>query len=249
MAASHVTGHAASQEAIALLQKVVLNILDDEGFTLPTDECKRSLELANSLAELCRQASSSCCSHAKWLVDKLDKLILNTRKRGSTLISKEKLWNTYHKLRTSTAFEQTWEKFLDKHKLTSEPLLYQHITDKAFELLIRKNVPSESSGRCEQSEEQEKLSFDEENALRYVGGFVIRQLLEKTKDRDIQHVLGELKDEGATTSEGPAQEWVNSIDRGGLTRITTEAFRCFYAIEMCARRHLSTDNPEILGNI
>ena len=71
MATTCVTGHAASAEQIRLLTKIVSSVLDDEGFTLPTEECKRSLELANSLTELCHQALLSCCSHVKWLFDKL----------------------------------------------------------------------------------------------------------------------------------------------------------------------------------
>ena len=31
------------------------------------------------------------------------------------------------------------------------------------------------------------------------------------------------------------------IDRGGLTRISTEAFQLFYSIETCTRRHLTLD--------
>ena len=58
--------------------------------------------------------------------------------------------------------------------MAKEPLLYQHITDKAFELLIKKNVLSESSRVRDQSKEQQKLTIEEENALRYVGGYVIR---------------------------------------------------------------------------
>jgi len=69
MATIHVIGHAASPEPIKLLLNIVSSVLDDEGFTLPTEECKRSLELARFLAELCCQAPPSCCSHAKWLVD------------------------------------------------------------------------------------------------------------------------------------------------------------------------------------
>ena len=137
---------------------------------------------------------------------------------------------------------------MDTHKLAKEPLLYQHVTDKVFELCIKKNLPSETTRVSEESDDQQKLSFEEENALRYVRGYVIWNLMQKTKDSGVRHVLSDLKDDGATW-EGPAQEWVNSIDRGGLTRITTEAFRVFYAIEMCVRRHLSTDNPGILGNI
>ena len=42
-----------------------------------------------------------------------------------------------------------------------------------------------------------------------MGGYVIRNLLQKTKDNGVQHILSDLKDDGVTTSEGPAQEWVN----------------------------------------
>ena len=104
----------------------------------------------------------------KWLFDKLNKLIDNAKKQGSRLINEEKLWSTYHKLHISTLFEQTWENFLDK-----QPLLYQHITDKAIELLIQKNVPSESSIVRKQSKEQQKLTMKRRMLLRYVGGYVI----------------------------------------------------------------------------
>ena len=97
MATTHVIGHAASPELIKLLQNIVSSVLDDEGFNLLTEECKRSLELARFLTELCSQALPSCCSHAK-LVDKLNKLIDSAKMRESKLINEEKLWSTYHKL-------------------------------------------------------------------------------------------------------------------------------------------------------
>jgi len=251
MDSMHATGHAnawPNSDPVSLMEKVITGVLNDDGFTLPTEECKRCLVIATSLAEVCRQRSPNCCKHAKWLVDQLNKLIDKAKKRGSQLLNEEKLWRTYHQFRISDSFEQTWEMFLDNHKLAKEPLVYQHITDQTFELLIKKKVPIPSTR--EGSEDQQKLTFEEENALRYVGGYVIRQLLQKTKDSGVQHVLSDLKDQGVTTSEGPAQEWINAIDRGGLTRITTEAFRLFYAIEMCVRRHLSTDNRAIIeGNI
>ena len=249
MDATHATGFEPNSEPIVLMEKVITGILNDDGFTLPTEECKRCLVMATSLAEVCHQRSPSCCKHAKWLINQLNKLIDKAIKQGSQLLNEEKLWSTYYQLRISNSFEQTWEMFLDNHKLPKEPMLYQHITDQTFEILIKKKVPIPSTSEPE-PEEQQKLTFEEENALRYVGGYVIRQLLQKTKNSGVQHVLNDLKDQGITTSEGPAQEWVNAIDRGGLTKITTEAFRLFYAIEMCVRRHLSTDNPAIMeGNI
>jgi len=35
-------------------------------------------------------------------------------------------------------------------------------------------------------------------------------------------------------------DWVASIDRGGLTRVTTDAYQLFYAIELCTRRYFHT---------
>ena len=114
----------------------MLSVLDDKGFTLPTEECKRGLELASFLSELCHQAPPSSCSHTKLLVDKLNKLFDIAKNKGFRLINEEKLWNTYQKLRISAIFEQELKNFLDKHKLTREHLLHQHIADKAFDLLI-----------------------------------------------------------------------------------------------------------------
>jgi len=69
-----------SSEAISLLQKVISNVLNDDGFSLPTDECKRCLAIANPLKELFQQPSPSCRSHAKRLADQLNKLVDNAKK-------------------------------------------------------------------------------------------------------------------------------------------------------------------------
>ena len=244
------TAHAAADRRdtpICLVESVISGVLTDEGFTLPTEESKLCLQIATSLSEAFSQRSRSCLDHSKWLVEQLSKLIDKAKKRGSHSLNEERLWSTYHQLCSSDTFEEKWERFLVGEKLAKEPLFYQYITDQTFELLIKNKLPTNEQG-CT-SVDQEKLTFEEENAVRYVGGYVIRQLMHKSVDGGVKQVLSELIDTGACTAEGPAQEWVNAIDRGGLTKITTEAYRLFYAIEMCARRHLITDNPKILENI
>jgi len=94
-----------SSEATGLLQKVISSILNDDGFSLPTDECKRCVAIANSLNKLFQQPLPSYRSHAKWLADQLNKLVDNAKKRGSKLINEEKLWSTFHKLCTSVSFQ------------------------------------------------------------------------------------------------------------------------------------------------
>ena len=42
--------------------------------------------------------------------------------------------------------------------------------------------------------------------------------------------------------EGPAQDWVNEVDRGGLTHIADPAFQLFYSIELCMCHYFTSKN-------
>lgn len=227
--------------AIKMFEEVVLSITDDDGFTLPTQQSKLCLEMARSLLELCRHGSPSSQAHANWLVNQLNTVICKAKKRGSELLNEERLWSTYHQLSISSSFQQVWERFLPAEQLPNEPLLYQYITDQVLELLLKSKLAiTDESTPLEHSENH--LTFEEQNAVRYIGGYVIRSLHQKTKDNGVKHVLCELKDEGSM--DGPAQEWVNAIDRGGLTKITSEAYHLFNSIELCVRRQLTISRAD-----
>lgn len=99
--------------------------------------------------------------------------------------------------------------------------MYQHITDQVLELLLKSKLSR--TDQSAQNDPENNLTFEEQNALRYIGGYIIHSLHQKTKDSDVKHVQHELKDEDST--DGPAQEWVYAIDQGGLTKITTKAYR------------------------
>ena len=87
-------------------------------------------------------------------------------------------------------------------------------------------------------EHDEVLTCEEENAVRYVGGYIIHSLKNK-KEKEFTDILKDLSDDDPDgNTEGPAQEWINAVDRGGLTRITTDAYQFFYAVEACIRRYL-----------
>ena len=38
------------------------------------------------------------------------------------------------------------------------------------------------------------------------------------------------------------RQWITSVDRGGLTKVTDEAFQCFCDIEIAIRRYLKVNN-------
>ena len=141
----------------------------------------------------------------------------------------------------------TWKQFLGLCELDKEPMLYQHITDELFEMRIKDVVcPSSDGDVCSEVTTVTCLTFEEANAVRYVGGYVVHSL---KQHEDVFPILEELTDKSPRDSqenedepEGPAMEWIKSIDRGGLTRITTDAYQLFYAIELCTRKYFNTNN-------
>ena len=53
------------------------------------------------------------------------------------------------------------------------PTLYQHITDKVFNHLLKVNCPIKPTAEATQSQ---LLDYNEKNALRYVAGYVTRKI-------------------------------------------------------------------------
>jgi len=139
------------------------------------------------------------------------------------------------------AIQQKWETFL--HCFTIDFInsvynlwFYQHITDEVFESLVKEAVVVPEAGP--EDEYDEVLTYEEENAVCYVGSYVVYSLKSK-EEKELNDILNDLTDNDPDShAEGPAQEWISAIDRGGLTHITTDVYQLFYAVETCIRRYL-----------
>ena len=92
------------------------------------------------------------------------------------------------------------------------------------------------------SSEVKNLNEMEMNALRYAAGYVPRSLFKKFKKsadplkRELQLCLWDLLDD--ENEGGTADDWVDAIDRGGLTRVNEMTFQVFLAMELELRKHL-----------
>lgn len=159
----------AESNPIEMLESVMLSVIDDDGFTLPTQQSKLCLEIACSLLGSFRRRSPNSQMHSNWLVGQLNNVICKAKRRGSDMLNEERLWSTYYQLSISSSFQQVWERFLSAEQLPNEPLLYQYITDKALELLLKSKLPSTDLTTPEDSEDD--LTFEEQNAVRYIGGY------------------------------------------------------------------------------
>ena len=113
----------------------------------------------------------------KLVIHKLKDILENSQRKNG-LFNQDKLWSTFHQITLSSSFEDKWAAFLIAVGLEKDPLFYKHITDEIFNLLIEQSIKIP----CKESqleEYDEMLTFEEENAVRYVGAWLCNKGIEK----------------------------------------------------------------------
>lgn len=89
---------------------------------------------------------------------------------------------------------------------------------------------------CCPQEEVAALTYEEENAVRYMGGYIIRALNKvNKKNPEILLQLKDLVNDDDNAEPAESEEWVCTIDRGGLIRVTDEMYNALTAIEYVTR--------------
>ena len=89
----------------------------------------------------------------------------------------------------------------------------------------------------------EVMTYEEENAVRYVGGYIIRSIRKDCMhDKDILVELNHLCNNDDNSEPSESEEWMCSIDRGGLIRIGDGLHQTLCCIEYRIRHHFSTAN-------
>ena len=171
---------------------------------------------------------------------RLDGVIVEAQKRGNpNEINKERLWRNFHKLTSSGDFTLKWSTFLEQLHLNDEPLFYQTLTDELFNQLLKKRLTAVQDEGGNEDFRCAELTFEEESAVRYVGGYVVRKLREQPNCVKFIPLLNEMVCEDSQNENSLSASWTNAIDRGGLVKITHEANQIFLAIECCVRRYLN----------
>ena len=155
-------------------------------------------------------------------------------KHSTLQLKKERMWGAYHRLRTSVTFVGDWQTFLSTSvQLKAFPAFYQFVTHYVFKGLIKLHYPV--SVEAGQESHSRPLTHVEQNALRYVAGYVIRKLrgLETSSHKEKDNMIlllmecaGDELDEDRGT-----ETWTNMIDRGGLWHINDQTYSLFGIIE------------------
>ena len=209
-------------DPIRTVRAVLLEVSSDDALSTGSDGTKLCRTYAESLLKQLTTPTDQDELFTEWLVQSLIKVMKSK--------DKTELWKNFYVLRSSDLFCRKWREYLESLKLNDEPLFFQHFTLSLFnQMLSDKFKDSASASETNTSE----FTYEEENAIRYMGGYVIRKIREK-KNMDVSF----LEDSDKVYLQSQSTDWINAIDRGGLIHITDSCFQLFLAVETVTRQEM-----------
>ena len=216
-----------------LLLQGVQALLNDESFSFKTEPAVAAHMTAEQVLAWIPEHDDDMSQFESKLVKSLSTCMQVRAK--SQKMQREKMWTNYHALRTSTAYSNEWQTFLKSSTSVSKvsPIFCQYVGNFVFKELIRLHHPiAESTGNIS----IQRLTYEETNALRYAAGYIPRALKKKLQTSthplktDIQLCIQDLLDD-SDEDQNDSQDWLQLIDRGGLTHVNNTTFEMFIAME------------------
>ena len=152
-------------------------------FQIPSQGNTLCLKMIHDFLGILEHPTPDLVEFQSWFNTKLIKVLDDTiHTTGLTVkVDREKMWSLFHQMRSETPFQSRWIQFLEKHSMPQEPLFYQHVTTKAFTALLKLQCELEIESPFEKTAPITNLNHEEENAVRYIGGYILRSLRTKAK--------------------------------------------------------------------
>jgi len=159
-------------------------------------------------------------------------------------INLSKVWPAYNKFSISEQLEKDWNEFCSSIELESNPLFWQYVTEEIFKKMLHAKLQSMQQTTSQDSTDAAELTFEERNAINYIGGYVIKQLHSKlvTKKSYVDALLL-LQSDSPTGLE--SAQWTEAIDRGGLIHINEMFYQTLIAIEQVCKGLLVGDVSQL----
>jgi len=217
---------------------VLMGTISDELFNTDIDSAKLCRSTANHLIKLLASPSASDISFIEHIV----KMLRQPTEKISGKVDSEKMWSEFHKVRSSDEYCKKWQEYLLSVGCQPNPVFYQHITTELFEQILKEKLHSLQETMCpETAQEEVSITLDEENAIRYMAGYVLRKL--KNNKIAIDYLVQKDREYIDQTS---STQWVKLIDRGGLVHVTEECHQLFLSMELVIRHYMHAEKLELM---
>ena len=177
---------------------------------------------------------------------------LHTLQAKTSTSKYKRMWASYHSFSTGSNLMEIWSAALETPSNAPYfPLFVQLATRKVMEGAVLIVFPKQEHRDADSS--QPVLKADDEQAVRYVAGYVVLSLTKKYEKRandstalNYLNCLGRMSE---NTSEGEpptfldyTKLWLEQINRGGLFKVNNYVFLLFQAMEVAVCRVLTTLN-------
>ncbi len=215
-------------------------ILTEDDFQVPSESARQAVSTATQLLDWAAESDEKMTMFVKFfssLIVQFDECFLSRR---SMKTREEVMWREYHKLRVSDTFRQDWMEFMKKSiDQPASPAFFQFVTHRIFKELVKAKHQLAESVKDQAS----PITKDEENALRYVCGYVCRKVQAKIQSSSLPHkedmvlFIADLSGDEWDEAQG-TEEWTNAVDRGGLWHVSDTTYTIFYMMEEEIRKHL-----------
>ena len=153
--------------------------------------------------------------------------------QASSIRAQGNMWRCFHILRTDSALKSAWDSVAFPDPLRQESALtFQLLCDRFLKAMIANKSSSQQQSKVS-STSNTKLSPREQNAVRYMAGYVAVSLLNRYKKLNkrksqgqytyfisvLESMKADRQDEGVVSIEEYTRYWSELIDRGGLYHI------------------------------
>ena len=172
----------------------------------------------------------------------------------STAKEREKMWGAYHRLRTADKFLDDWRVFLSTSiGCKALPSFYQFVTHNIFRKMIKVEYLVVENADASNESPSRYLTHVEQNALRYVAGYVVRKLrnqleLSSHPQKD-EMILLLMECAGDELDESNGTEmWTNMVDRGGLWHVNDQTYSLFAIMEEEVRKFYTLSRSQATRN-
>ena len=175
--------------------------------------------------------------------EKYSSMIQSVQRYRAAATRRERLWVMFHVFSTDEgrALCDTCDKNLN---LAAPDIFWQLWMEKEFITMISQQEASHSSATDLSISSPRKLTYVEENAVRYTAGYVIRKLESKYSrltTEEASECCTALREMGGKliTSEHQSSDWTKLTDRGGLYHVENIGYELFVTIELIVDKELS----------
>ena len=149
---------------------ILMQILSDKMFQADTEVAKLCISNAKVLVELLASPSLNDTTFIEDITGTLKDPIGKIRIK----VDSEKMWTEFHKLRSTDAYSEKWRVYL--YNCQPSTAFYQHITMELFEQYLQELQKLQNKMCPEADRDEVSITHDEENAIRYMAGYVLHKL-------------------------------------------------------------------------